>query len=837
VSSGDSIMFEAFYNLSDNPFRLTPDPKFCFRHASHDQAHAYLQYALRLGEGFIMVTGRPGIGKTTLAEVFLGELELAEVVAARVAAANVETTDLMRVVAYSYGIDVEGVDKATILVRLKQFFVEETRSGKRVLLIIDEAQGLPYPALEELRLLADLQMDARPLVQLFLVGQEKLHELMQEPAMEQFQQRVIGVCHLEPLSLADTRAYMEHRLRKADWKGDPELTGEALLAIYQFSKGVPRHINKICTRLLLDGFMKKKHVLDQDNVREVADALRAERLAPMGSDQLAAAGAGKTELVPELENGTLTVADLALRADPQRPPLSAPLVTPEASARVEERKGTGHTKQTTAHPRQEPARVAQAGSRVVFGSGNGASPHQRRTRLSPAAARPKSGQRQHPERATIPAWKSARAPRSTTWKRRLGNAVIWVKAHATEWGGQLDVPAMVAWFRLYRNEVVRMFENQTVFRGRPGVWVGMMAALALAISVLLDSEEEGVNSHNVVLEEYPETAEVTVTTDEDMLLAARAEDYKGFEPASPEPSRYKPVEPRAEEHSNDSQLVNSDELSPHDDTVASPLAQGPVVAMSAFDAGINQPNGREELRGGEMSTEPDVAVTAQSSPEKPSATDSTPNITIAMSQGNEAPAGVLQPPVPPVEQEDTVESDQAVATDIPVQVAVVDASSVPEPVSREDRIIELLSQAQRALRSDRLLIPSGDNAYQYYQQVLELEPGNSVALFGMDQIVERYVSLGKNALARQDRVKARRYIARGSRVLPGDSRLIALQESVNAPEEPEIQVVAKPPVTETEPTETEPTEKKNLLSWIKAILGKSQTTGQKGDVPVEDYSN
>ena len=182
-------MFEAFYKLGTNPFRLTPDPKFCFRHPSHNQAYAYLQYALRLGEGFILVTGRPGIGKTTLAEVFLTEIQHSEVVAARVASANVEAADLLRVVAFSYGIDVAGLDKATILLYLEQFFVQQARAGKRVLLIIDEAQGLPHTALEELRLLADLQRDSRPLLQMFLVGQEKLRDLMREPDMEQFQQR------------------------------------------------------------------------------------------------------------------------------------------------------------------------------------------------------------------------------------------------------------------------------------------------------------------------------------------------------------------------------------------------------------------------------------------------------------------------------------------------------------------------------------------------------------------------------------------------------------------------------------------------------------------------
>ena len=308
-------MFEAFYNLSTNPFRLTPDPKFCFRHPSHNQAYAYLQYALRLGEGFIMVTGRPGIGKTTLAEVFLTEIKHSEVVAARIASANVEAADLLRVVAYSYGIDVAGLDKATILLYLEQFFIQQTRSGRRVLLIIDEAQGLPHTALEELRLLADLQKDSRPLLQLFLVGQEKLRDLMREPDMEQFQQRVIGACHLEPLDLTETRSYMAHRLRKAGWKGDPELTGAAVQSLYQYSKGVPRHVNKICTRLLLHGMLKEKHELHEEDVLSVEAELRAEQLAPMERDETDSTDAAEATPLPELGSESLSIADLALRVD------------------------------------------------------------------------------------------------------------------------------------------------------------------------------------------------------------------------------------------------------------------------------------------------------------------------------------------------------------------------------------------------------------------------------------------------------------------------------------------------------------------------------------------
>jgi type II secretory pathway predicted ATPase ExeA len=132
---------EAFYHLTATPFRLTPDPKFCFSHSGHAEARAYLQYAFALGEGFIILTGRPGAGKTTLIESFLKELEASKVATARIAPANLETTDLLRSVAFAYHIQAEGLDKATLLRRISQNFSTLMHQGRRVLLVIDEAQG------------------------------------------------------------------------------------------------------------------------------------------------------------------------------------------------------------------------------------------------------------------------------------------------------------------------------------------------------------------------------------------------------------------------------------------------------------------------------------------------------------------------------------------------------------------------------------------------------------------------------------------------------------------------------------------------------------------------
>jgi len=310
-------MYKSFYQLQTNPFSLTPDPKFCYSHSGYMQAREYLDYALKLGEGFVMVTGRPGTGKTTLIESFLATLNMGRVNAVRIAASNLDAEDLLRAVAYAYNLKAEGKDKATLRHHIKQFFEEQLRSGRRALLIIDEAQGLPRPALEELRLLADLQTGARQLLQLFLVGQEQLREQMSYPEMDHFQQRVIANYHLVPLDLMESRAYMEFRLLQAGWQGDPEITGEAVLDIFRFSRGVPRHINKLCNRLLLLGYGMGSHKLDSGEVQAIAVEMDAELLRPMASNQPDDAAIAEMLEIPEITPDLLS--DLAIRVEEQVP--------------------------------------------------------------------------------------------------------------------------------------------------------------------------------------------------------------------------------------------------------------------------------------------------------------------------------------------------------------------------------------------------------------------------------------------------------------------------------------------------------------------------------------
>lgn len=280
-------MYESFYQLQSNPFSLAPDPHFCFNHAGHQQAREYLEYALNLGEGLVMITGRPGTGKTTLVESFLANMHSGAVVAAHMAVSHLDSDDMLRAVAYAFDIEAEGHDKATLRYHIRKYLESLHERGRRALLIIDEAQGLPHAALDELRLLADLQLRSQQLLQLFFVGQEQLHDLLSEPDMDYFQQRVIANYHLVPLDLKETRAYIEYRLQQAGWRGEPTITGAAVYDIYQFSGGVPRHINKLCNRLMLLGYGKACHSLGRREVTTITAEMSAEHLRPIELRQVA----------------------------------------------------------------------------------------------------------------------------------------------------------------------------------------------------------------------------------------------------------------------------------------------------------------------------------------------------------------------------------------------------------------------------------------------------------------------------------------------------------------------------------------------------------------------
>tara|TARA_R110000787_G_scaffold74017_8_gene164705 strand:+ start:6184 stop:8208 length:2025 start_codon:yes stop_codon:yes gene_type:complete len=271
-------MYQHYYKLNAEPFRLTPDHKFCFNHKSYAKAKAYMQYAFERAEGFVMVTGKPGTGKTTLVNDLVNTLPKSEVTLATLVSTQLEANDLLRTSAYSFGLDGNVTHKATILQDLAKLLIANYRKGKRALLIIDEAQDLAPSALEELRLLTNFQLNNQPLIQIFLIGQESLVELVRRPGLEQVHQRLIAACHLEALKEEDTRAYIKHRLKRVGWRGDPAISDAVFSLVFQFSHGVPRRINLICSRLLLHGSVEERHQLGAEDARIVLQELEQEQL-------------------------------------------------------------------------------------------------------------------------------------------------------------------------------------------------------------------------------------------------------------------------------------------------------------------------------------------------------------------------------------------------------------------------------------------------------------------------------------------------------------------------------------------------------------------------------
>ena len=269
---------ETVYKLNADPFRLSPDHRFAYGHRSYARSKAYLDYALLQGEGFVMITGAPGTGKTTLIREIMANIDIASVQVATLTSTQLRTRDLLQMVATAFNLRFIDADKATLLTALEQFLQQQSQSGRRAVLIVDEAQGLSVSALEELRLLANLQRDNQMLLQVFLLGQDKLRDLIGSPGMEQLRQRVVASSHLEPLSLDDTVNYVQYRLTQAGWQGDPEFGSDALQLIHKYSGGIPRRINLICTRLLLSGGMRDRHAFDGQDAQDVILELQQERL-------------------------------------------------------------------------------------------------------------------------------------------------------------------------------------------------------------------------------------------------------------------------------------------------------------------------------------------------------------------------------------------------------------------------------------------------------------------------------------------------------------------------------------------------------------------------------
>ncbi|MGE4430165.1 MAG: XrtA/PEP-CTERM system-associated ATPase [Sphingobium sp.] len=270
-------MYDQFYQFQGRPFQLTPDPHFYFESGTHRKALSYLGYGLAQGEGFIVITGEIGAGKTTLVGHVMNTIDPARLTAIKIVSTQVQGDDMLRLVALGFGITDEHLPKAQMLQRIEAFLHAQARKGLRTLLIVDEAQNLPPSSVEELRMLSNFQLGGQALLQIFLLGQPEFRHLLNAPEMEQLRQRVIASHHLEPMLESEIEPYIRHRLALVGWQEKPFFPADAFDAVYRATDGIPRRVNALMSRVLLLGAVDQLEEIDGQAIDTVA--------ADMGHDE------------------------------------------------------------------------------------------------------------------------------------------------------------------------------------------------------------------------------------------------------------------------------------------------------------------------------------------------------------------------------------------------------------------------------------------------------------------------------------------------------------------------------------------------------------------------
>jgi putative secretion ATPase (PEP-CTERM system associated) len=277
-------MFDNFYGLTGKPFQLTPDPAFYFHSITHRKALSYLGYGLAQGEGFIVITGEVGAGKSTLVAHLMGSIDPLRQTVGQIVTSKLDEDEIIHVVAQSFGIEVEGHDKASALGAIEGFLHAEARAGRRCLLVVDESQNLSVSALEELRMLSNFQLGSHPLLQTLLLGQPEFRATLQaSPDLEQLRQRVIAAHHLEPMEKAEVEPYIVHRLQKVGWSGNPAFDQRVFSELHEASGGIPRRINQIANRLLLLGAVEERTRIDSAMLKNVLEEMAGEKAFPQAA--------------------------------------------------------------------------------------------------------------------------------------------------------------------------------------------------------------------------------------------------------------------------------------------------------------------------------------------------------------------------------------------------------------------------------------------------------------------------------------------------------------------------------------------------------------------------
>ena len=309
-------MYTEFFNLSAKPFELLPNPKFLYLSKGHRKALSYLQYGIQEHAGFTLLTGEVGSGKTTLVRDIINKIS-ADITLSMIFNTRVDGYQLIAMISADFGLKTEGKDKVQLITELNDFLLEECSSNRQPIIIIDEAQNLSTEALEEIRLLSNLENDNFKMVQIILVGQPELKQIIAQPSLRQLRQRISISCHLNPLNREESEEYIYHRLGTVGKRDCVNFQAGVFDAIFKFSGGVPRLINLLCDFLLLSAFVEETYEIDKPLVDEALKELSFEE------PDLQSPGFERKEAVSQAVQGSPPLDDRLARIEKKYAKLSA----------------------------------------------------------------------------------------------------------------------------------------------------------------------------------------------------------------------------------------------------------------------------------------------------------------------------------------------------------------------------------------------------------------------------------------------------------------------------------------------------------------------------------